>query len=183
MKPTQKNRAKKYYWYGIFTIIPIFGLILGILLLRKGIILRDRILCVIGVLGILLTGAFFVGALYYSKYSDIGKAQRIELARYSLNQVMRDVEFYKLQFGHYPDSLRELKFVDATVFIMDPLSQKRLFSRKLDYLNYKKIDSSRYTLFSSGIDQIPHTADDVYPFIPDPEKSGLVKESINSSTR
>ena len=171
--------AKKYYWYGIFTVIPIAGLIMGVLLFRKGLLLKDRVLCFIGTLGILITGAFFLGGLFYSKYSNVGKAKRVELARYSLNQVMRDVEFYKLQFGHYPDSLQELKFVDITVFIKDPLSQKGVFSKKLDYLNYKKVDSSHYTLFSAGLDQIPHTVDDVYPFIPDSGfgKSGLIKES------
>lgn len=182
MNTTQKSRSKKYYWYGIFTIIPIVGLIIGILFFRKGIIIKDRILCFIGALGIMITGAFFVGGLLYSKYSDVGKAKRVELAQYSLNQVMRDVEFYKLQFGHYPDSLQELKFVDITVFIMDPLSQKGIFSRMLDYLNYKKIDSAHYTLFSAGLDQIRHTSDDIYPFVPnsDSGKSGLVRKSTDS---
>ncbi len=46
---------------------------------------------------------------------------------------MRDVEFCKLQFENYPDSFQELKFVDITVFIKDPLSQKGIFSRKLDF--------------------------------------------------
>lgn len=119
--------SSKYYWYGISTIIPIVGLLIGILLLRKGIILKNRILFLIGVLGVLITISFFVAGLYYSKYSDVGKAKRVELAQYSLNQVMRDVEFYKVQFGNYPDSLQELKFVDITVFIMDPLSGKEYF--------------------------------------------------------
>lgn len=182
MNAAQKSRAKKYYLYGIFTLVPIVGLIIGILLFRKGIIIKDRILCSIGVLGIIITGGFFVSGLLYSKYSDVGKVKRVELARFSLNQVMRDVEFYKLQFGYYPDSLQELKFVDNTVFIMDPLSQKGIFARKLNYLNYKKIDSSHYILFSSGLDQIPHTSDDLYPFIPNSStgKSGLVKESMNN---
>jgi len=177
MKKIQKNRDKKYYWYSIFTVIPIIGLIVGILLFRKGILIKNWIVSFIGLFGILITAGFFVGGLYYSKYSNVGKAQRVELTQYSLNQVMRDIEFYKLQFGYYPDSLQQLKLVDITVFIMDPLSQKGVFSKKLDYLNYKKIDSSHYTLFSSGLDQIPHTSDDVYPFVPNsnPGQSGLLR--------
>lgn len=173
--------SRKYYWYVIFTIIPIVGLLIGILLLRKAIILKDRILFLIGVSGIFITISFFVGGLYYSKYTEIGKAKRVELAQYSLNQVMRDVEFYKLQFHNYPDSLQELKFVDNTVFIMDPLSQKGIFSRKLHLLYYNKIDSVHYTLFSAGLDQIPHTYDDVYPHVSylDLGKSGLVRDSPN----
>jgi hypothetical protein len=118
----------------------------------------------------------FFGVLAYSKYSIVGKTKRAELAEISLNQVMRDVEFYKLQYREYPDSLQQLKFVDNTVFIMDPLSQKGIFSTKLEYLHYKKIDSSHYTLFSAGLDQQPYTQDDLYPFIPTSERSGLMKE-------
>ena len=174
----QKTALKKYYWYGIFTMIPIVGLVIGILFLRKGIILKDRGLSLIGIFGVIITGVFFVGALFFSFYSKPGRARRVELAQYSLNDVMRDVEFYKLQFGYYPDSLQELKFVDTRAFIMDPLSQKEVFSKKLEYLQYKKIDSSHYTLFSSGLDHIPHTSDDVYPFVPNSSsgKSGLIKQ-------
>ena len=138
--------SKKYYWYGIFTIIPIVGLIIGILLTRKGILLRNRIIFFIGVFGILFTASFFVGGLLYSKYSDVGKAKRVELTRISLNEIMRDIEYYKVQFGIYPDSLEQLKSVDKMVFIMDPLSQKNVFSTKLNYLNYAKLDSLHYTL-------------------------------------
>jgi hypothetical protein len=176
LKDAQKSNAKKYYWYGILTIIPIAGLVIGILLLRKGIIIKDRLLSLIGIFGVIITGLFFVGSLFFSFYSKLGQAKRVELAQYSLNEVMRDVEFYKVQFGYYPDSLQELKFVDNRVFIMDPLSQKEVFSKKLEYLRYKRINSSHYTLFSAGIDHIPHTSDDVYPFVPNSSKSGLIKK-------
>ena len=166
--------SKRYYWYSIFSIIPIAGLVVGMLLLRKGIILKDRFLLFIGVFGILLTSGFFLGGLFYSKYSDVGKKERVELAQMSINSVMRDIEYYKLQYGAYPDSLQELKFVDNEVFIMDPLSQKGIFSSKLDLLQYKKIDSSHYTVFSAGLDQTRNTSDDVYPFVINSGKSGLV---------
>lgn len=165
----------KYYWYGILTIVRILGLIVGVLLFRKGILLKNRSLLIIGAIGILLTAAFFVGGLFYSKYSDVGKAKHVELARISLNELIRDIEYYKIQFGSYPDSLQQLERVDNMVFIMDPLSQKGLFSEHLDYLNYKKLDSAHYTLFSAGFDRIPYTDDDVYPNNPDPLNSGLVK--------
>jgi hypothetical protein len=167
--------SKKYYLYAILTIIPIVGLIIGILLVRKGILLKNRILLYLGVFGIFLTASFFIGGLLYSKYSDVGKAKRVELARISLDEVMRDIEYYKIQFGVYPDSLDELKSVDRMVFIMDPLSQQGIFSTKLNSLHYKKIDSSHYTLFSAGFDRIPNTNDDVYPYIAASQKSGLVK--------
>jgi len=69
--------SKRYYWYSIFSIIPIAGLVVGMLLLRKGIILKDRFLLFIGVFGILLTSGFFLGGLFYSKYSDVGKKERV----------------------------------------------------------------------------------------------------------
>lgn len=170
-------KASSYYWYGVFTIIPLAGLIVGILLLRKGIILKDKILCFIGAMGIILTVAFYIGVIFYSKNSEAGKEQRVQLTEYFLRQVMQDVELYKYEYGHYPDSIQELKIVDKHVLIGDPLSQKGFFSKKLMYFNYKKIDTSHYMLFSSGLDQVPNTVDDIYPNVSylESKKFGLIR--------
>jgi hypothetical protein len=166
----------KYYWFGVLTIVPLFGFVIGILLLRKAIILKNHVLMFIGILGIVFTIAFYAAVLLYAKYSDFGKRKRSELAQMSINRVVKDIEFYKTEIGSYPDSLEQLKTVDNMVFIMDPLSQKGLFSSELQYLHYIKIDSSHYTIFSAGIDQIPNTADDVYPSLVNLQKTGLMKK-------
>ena len=169
--------SDKYYWFGLLTIIPVIGLLIGILLLRKAIILKNRLLMFIGIFGIVFTIAFYLGVLAYAKYSDFGKRKRSELAQMSLNRVVKDIEFYKTEIGSYPDSLEQLKTIDKMLFIMDPLSQKGLFSSHLEYLHYLKIDSAHYTIFSAGTDQVPNTTDDVYPSLLNLRKTGLVKKS------
>lgn len=154
--------SKRYYKYGIFIIIPLVGFIIGIILLRKGVILKDRILKYIGLGGIAFTVAFYALAFYYGNHSQKAKEQQVIFARYLLDRTMQEIEIYKLGNGYYPDSLQALKFQDIHAPIVDPLSQ-HFFSKKFAYFNYKKIGDSNYTLFSSGLDQIPYTADDVYP--------------------
>ena len=55
------------------------------------------------------------------------------------------------------------------------------YSRKLTLNNPFYMLGLNRGLFSAGLDQIPHTKDDVYPFIPNPGagKSGLVIEAMH----
>lgn len=153
---------KSYFLYGVLMIIPLVGLILGIVLVRKGILLKDKILFYIGSAGILMTIGFYVWAFYYGNHSQQAKVQEVNFTQFQLDRAVQEVEVYKLEHGHYPDSLQELLFRDKYASIIDPISQ-HFFSKKFVYFNYKKIDTTHYTLFSSGLDQVPNTADDVYP--------------------
>lgn len=172
------TKSESYYKYGILMIIPGLGLIIGVILLRKGIILKNRLLSYIGLAGIFFTIVFYAWLIYYGRYSDVGKYSAVEFTRFQLNRTMQEVEIYKLGNGYYPDSLQELKFQDVHAPIIDPLSQ-HFFSKKFAYFNYKKIGDSNYTLFSSGLDQIPNTTDDIYPNLSslEPKKFGLIKNS------
>jgi len=171
-------KPKSYYKYGFFMIIPLIGLVIGIILLRKGIILKDRVLSYIGLAGIFFTMVFYGWLIYYGRYSQPGKTQAVEFTKFQLNRTMQEVEIYKLGNGYYPESLQELKFQDIHAPIIDPLSQHFL-SKKFAYFNYKRIGDSNYTLFSSGLDQIPNTTDDIYPNLPfsESKKFGLIKNS------
>jgi len=90
-----------------------------------------------------------------------------------LNGLVKDVEFYKLQYGQYPDSLVELTNKKAFTNIHD--ASQGFGSGNTEY-NYKKI-GDKYTLFSAGQDGIPGTKDDFYPdvYIGDSSKIGLIK--------
>jgi hypothetical protein len=92
-----------------------------------------------------------------------------------LNQVLADIELYKLQYGHYPDSLPQLRSSNLFAPVTDPIQNYELRSNR--YFNYGRV-GDKYYLFSSGTDGIPHTADDFYPKldIPDSSKIGLIRE-------
>ena len=94
--------AKSYYKFGIFMIFPLIGLILGIIFLRKGVILKDRLLYYIGLTGILFTVGFYVWIFYYGNHSQKAKEHDVMFTQYQLNLTMQEVEIYKLGNGYYP---------------------------------------------------------------------------------
>ena len=79
-----------------------------------------------------------------------------------LNSLVKNIEFYKLQNGVYPDSLKQLLIDDKVAPIHDPIAGMK--SKRDNYFNYRKVNDN-YTLFSSGPDGIPNTKDDLYPII------------------
>jgi hypothetical protein len=160
----KEKLIKKNYWHAIFVIIPLIGFVVGILLLRKGIILKDKTRGYIGAAGIVFTIVFYAWVFYHGNYSTYGKEMKVSLTKMEITRTMKDIEIFKLGFGHYPDNLQELLNENRRVQIVDPLSED-FFSRESKPFNYIKIDSAHYTLFSSGLDQIPNTTDDVYPDI------------------
>ena len=112
---------------------------------------------------------------YYFLYSDTVRKQTVPVSQRFLNSLVKDIEFYKTINGTYPDSLEQLTENNEIAYIHDPL----LFQpgTKNTKFNYQKI-GNRYTLFSSGVDRIPNTSDDIYPniFISDSSKFGLIKK-------
>jgi len=104
----------------------------------------------------------------------VGKESE-QLSQIKLNYIMKDVEFYKIQNGVYPESLEQIK-KNVFGWIDDPI-QSRKGNGINTRFNYKKV-GDKYYLFSSGIDGIPHTKDDLYPTFAktDRSKFGLIKE-------
>ena len=78
----------------------------------------------------------------------------------------------KVIVGHYPDSLQQLK----GIFIFDPLMEVGKGTGHATF-NYRRI-GDQYTVFSSGIDKVPNTRDDIYPevFISDSSKIGFIRK-------
>jgi hypothetical protein len=96
------------------------------------------------------------------------------ISQMQLNGLVQNIEFYKLQHAQYPDSLPQLRAAYPFVPIDDALQESHLLRNS--YYNYKKI-GDKYTVFSSGLDGIPHTSDDLFPQvdIPDSTKIGLIR--------
>ena len=75
-----------------------------------------------------------------------------------MNSLIRDIEFYKLKNGFYPDSLTQLE--NDMLFLFDPIQTTQ--NGVNIYYNFENLGDT-YLLFSSGIDGVPHTADDIFP--------------------
>jgi len=161
---------KPRYLIGILCLIPLVGALIGFGMIMFGIFqYRDKWVVFIGAIGILVT-------VYFIKSNDLHSKSSIKNFaagdKYELNDLVKQIEFYKLQNGVYPDSLKQIDVKGEMVIINDPILS--LSECKNTLFNYHKI-GNKYTLFSSGIDTIPNTADDIYPSLKiDTSKIGLI---------
>lgn len=151
--------SKSLYKLGFIGLIPNFGLIAGIVLIFQGFIRKDNKMKLIGLAGILFTPLFW----YIFLNSDFQKKNLIQFTNIQLNEVVKDLEFYKSKNGQYPDSLAQLR--PQNKFFSD----QELFSNEFDFnkskparFYYKKLEND-YVLKSFGPDLILNTKDDIYP--------------------
>ena len=172
------NEAKKQrppYWLGLLCLIPLIGAFVGLGLLLYGLIkYKDKWLIAIGAFGILFTIGIYGSMFYYMKHGELVKKGFRDISQMQLNSLIKDIEFFKLQRGVYPDILERVRENNALAPIDDPIQSVQ--QRDNTLYNYQKI-GDKYTLFSSGQDGIPNTPDDLYPeiLITDSSRIGFVK--------
>jgi len=154
------QRSKPPYLLGLLCFIPLVGAFVGFGLLMYGIFkYKDKWLIIIGIAGILFTIGVYSSQMYDLKFGkETGKAFA-QISQMQLNTLMKDIEFYKIKHGAYPDSLAQISKDDPMVSIDDPIQSRT--GKSINY-NYQKM-GDHYYLFSSGIDGIPKTRDDLYP--------------------
>lgn len=151
------------YGRGWLGLIPLVGAFVGIGLIGLGAFkYKDKKLVLIGIAALLFTIFVYGGLFFYSEYSQTGIALKKQLALDIMNNLVKDIEFYKLQHGDYPDSLKQVKATNRLALLNDPMSS-RMFGQVKD-LHYQKSDTG-YILFSVGEDMKPNTRDDIYPSV------------------
>lgn len=169
------TKSKPPYLLGILCLLPLIGGFVGLGLLLYGIIkYKDKWLVMIGAFGILFTVGVYSFLFYYMKNGESSKQGFAMISQMQLNNLVKNIEFYKLQYGQYPDNLQELLKDDKLSPVHDPIQSVQ--HRQNAIYNYKRI-GNRYTLFSSGQDGKPNTKDDLFPqvIISDSSKIGLIK--------
>ena len=160
-KAEPKKQSRPPYLLGLLGIIPLVGFFVGLGLLLYGIVkYKDRKLIVIGISCMLFTIIVYSSLFYFGFKSNIGKKGWAQLSQMELNSLVKYVEYFKIENGHYPDSLQQLVSKDEFVSISDPLRSVEL--KKNANYNYKNL-GSKYLLYSCGIDGIANTKDDIYP--------------------
>ncbi len=154
---------------GGLSFIPLVGVPFGIAAIVWGISTKKsggKKLALIGSLGILVTGALYGGLFYFGfvKRGGIYDDLRAQLAQSTLNSVVQAVEFYRVQHGSYPESLKVLQESlpkDSTVFVFDPSDVR--FGGTPRYFYYERVGADHYYLRGVGRDGVPFTADDILP--------------------
>jgi hypothetical protein len=174
------KKSKPPYLVGLICLAPILSAYAGLAILLFGIFkYKDKWFSLIGVAGIVWTVVFIETIPYASKHISFIRNGYVSLSQIELNTLVKNIEFYKLQHGEYPDSLKQLLRDDTSASIVDPIRFNQ--DNQNEEFNYQK-SGDKYTLYSSGEDGIPHTKDDLYPkfSITDSAKIGLIKQGQNS---
>jgi hypothetical protein len=163
------------YWLGLLCLIPLIGAFVGLGLLLYGVLkYKDKWLSIIGAGGIVWTIVVYSTLFYTATHASIFKKGWADISQMQLNSLTKNIEFYKLEHGQYPDSLKQLLNDDKFAPIYDPIQGAQF--KKNAYYNYEKV-GDKYLLFSSGQDGIPNTKDDLFPqlTLADSNKIGLIK--------
>ena len=163
------------YATGALSFIPMIGIAFAAIAITWGIMRRAWLLVGLGVGGILCTVALY-GTLFYQGFYHRGGAfdqLRAQMAVSMLDSTVRDIEFYKLQHGHYPAALSELNTGKPKTNMpsgFDPTALQRPGSK--DQYFFYELDPSGnfYFLRSVGPDGKPFTADDVVPTFSEEER-------------
>ena len=160
------------YLLGVFCFIPILGIFVGIVLILFGIFqYKDKMLIGIGSIGIVFTIVLY-SVLFPEIWSKKERdKQSAGLSKSLLNSLVKDIEFYKLQNGKYPERLEQLQSSNSMVIIYDPLQAGSKTNSEYNYM----LVGNNYKLFSSGIDRKQNTKDDIIPDIKDSSKVGFIK--------
>jgi hypothetical protein len=175
MEKAPYRNSKPPYLLGLLCFIPLVGAFVGLGLLLYGLIrYKDKWLCIIGASGIAFTVIVYSSLFYATKHSGVIKDLFVELSQTQMNSLVKNIEFYKLQHGQYPDSLKQLEKDDKLAPTADPIQLNQ--QRKNANFNYERV-GDKYILFSSGEDGIPNTKDDFFPQIQisDSSKIGLIR--------
>lgn len=185
-EPKEKISGLPFVFAGL-SFIPLLGVPLGIvaIVLSAASKKQGRLKVVlIASSGICFT-MFLYGSLFYFGFVQRGGIYddlRKELAQSNLNTLVQTVEFYKVQHGEYPESLKALQESlprNSMVFVIDPSDIRFLGSPR--YFYYERVGHDHYYLRGVGPDGIPFTSDDILPQIKTgPEtKLGLLLERVN----
>lgn len=162
------------YAIGGASFIPLVGVLFGIISIIWGIARRARSLIVLGAGGILFTILAYGALFYFGMFQRGGIYDKLrsQLAVTMLSSAVKDIEFYKLQHGRYPASLREAEPRDKMQMnnFIDPTSMQHKGTS--DGRFYYELDPSGsfYYLRSVGQDGIPFTDDDILPTLTEDER-------------
>lgn len=178
--PPKKATGCLPYIIGGASFIPLVGVLFGLVSIIWGGINRMWVLVGAGIAGILFTVVLY-GSLFYFGFVQRGGVYdklRGQQAIPTLNSTVKEIEYYKMQNGHYPRTLKEIAAAGTFVGI-DPMKAFRMGDAKNGdiYFYYElTTDGTHYFLRSVGSDGIPFTADDIVPSILDSErrKTGLL---------
>lgn len=168
------------YALAFSSFIPLWGVPMGLISIILGWVKRKSggwKIALIGGLGVLFTIVSYSGSLFLlDLFKKDGRLNKVtsETAQHNLTELVRSIEFYKLQHGDFPISLDQLEEnSDDFIWIIDVTDTD--FSGEEPRNYYYELDSSGsfYYLLSIGPDGQMATEDDIFPSISEDELGSL----------
>ena len=156
---------------GGLSFIPLIGVPLGVAAIIWGLVSRKARRLTVVLLGLDGIGCTIViyGALFFFGFVQTGGIYdrlRGQLAQQQLYTLVQAVEFYRLQYGSYPDSLEQLQATlpkQSLAVTFDPTGFRIGSLPRRFY--YERVGIDHYYLRGVGVDGQPFTADDIVPDI------------------
>jgi hypothetical protein len=110
-----------YILLGVLCFVPMIGCLAGLIMIIAGIVhYKDKILIILGACGVAFT-IFIYSTLFYTvEHSELFKEGFNEIAKIQLKTLVKDIEFYKIQNGTYPASLKVLEQGEYSTSYTDP---------------------------------------------------------------
>ncbi len=183
--PSARISSGAYVVAGL-SFVPLLGVAFGLAAIIWGLLSSrpgGRTVATMGAAGIAFTVALY-GALFYLGFAQRGGLYddlRAKLAQSNLDASVREIEFYRLSNGNYPDSLEDVKTSAghsvAAAELLDPRVMHGQMMPRLFY--YKKIDADHYYLRAVGDDGRPFSPGSLGPEISPSAKLGLVAAPQN----
>jgi hypothetical protein len=166
-KGARNGKIRKFYYLSLLCLFPALGIVIGIILGCYAIFKFKSIRLFLTIVITTTVGIFLIMVdSYYLKrdqmYGKDTEKSFYKMAANDLDEITQNLEHYKLKHGDYPDSLQQLEMENPFLSIKDPLLARNPDAHKFLYFYYKKT-AVGYSLFSSGVDGIPNTKDDIYP--------------------
>ena len=153
------------YVLGGLSFVPLVGVPFGVVAIILGITRRTWSVVKMGAGGIAFTfiiysSLFYVGVFHRGGISD---SLRADTAVKMMNTLVKEIEFYKLQQGYYPQSTSKLSPGDS--YTVSTMFDPTCLERKSGQYFYYELDPSGkfYYLRSVGADGVPFTSDDLLP--------------------
>lgn len=176
IQPKTPFTFKPGYLVAILCLIPVIGFFAGIVVFILGIIhYKDKVFVIMGAIGMLITIAMYGSIIYFAQTSSTVNDGFSDITQTQLNDLVKSIEFYKLQNGLYPDSLQQIETKNSFISIDDPLQTFK--EKKIVRYQYQRM-GNKYLLFSVGKDGKSNTSDDIYPTITgaDTSKLGFIRK-------
>lgn len=162
-----------YYAFGCASFVPLLGVVVGIIAIAVGMTTRrrgGRLLALLGAGGIAFSVVLYGGLFYFGfmQRGGVYDGLRAQMAQSTIDELVPRIEFYRMEHGAYPASLKDLRSgAQPMVMIFDPSS---IVPRPF---YYERVGSDHYYLRGVGPDGKPFTADDLVPAVNVPPGSGI----------